>query len=144
MHKLTLKELKEVVDNHKVLWTWLADETLIRKYKVEKYEFFAEHGIYRLEAPICCCYCCEYDVQNLNGCASCPWGELKCFDSLFNEWLGEDDYVEAAELARQIANFPLKKKYVKQYIKECRESRDVKIIPDEYKENMMRKFMEVR
>lgn len=32
MHKLTLKE---VVDNHKVLWTWLADETLIRKYKVQ-------------------------------------------------------------------------------------------------------------
>ena len=108
--------------------------------------FFAEHGIHRLEAPICCCYCCEYDAQNLNGCASCPldWGELKCFDSLFNEWLGEDDYVEAAELARQIANLPLKKKYVKQYIKECRESRDVKIIPDEYKENMMQKFMEVR
>lgn len=79
MHKLTLKELKEVVDNHKVLWTWLADETLIRKYKVEKYEFFAEHGIHRLEAPICCCYCCEYDVQNLNGCASCPldWGRTK-------------------------------------------------------------------
>lgn len=116
MHKLTLKE---VVDNHKVLWTWLADETLIRKYKVEKYEFFAEHGIHRLEAPICCCYCCEYVVQNsLKGeCENCPlsWGSVACFrgKALFIKWKREDNYIKAAELARQIANLPLKKKYVK-------------------------------
>lgn len=147
MHKLTLKE---VVDNHKVLWTWLADESLKRKRKVEKHEYFIEHEICYPNVPYEQCYCCEYVVQNsLKGeCENCPlsWGSVACFrgKALFIKWLGEDNYIKAAELARQIANLPLKKKYVKQYIKECRESRDVKIIPDEYKENMMQKFMEVR
>ena len=36
MKKLTLRE---AVDSHKVFWTWLADETLVRKRKVHKSEF---------------------------------------------------------------------------------------------------------
>lgn len=143
MKELTLRE---TIDNHKVLWTWLADETLKRKRKIRKIEYFLEHGIDDIDFPSHLCYCCEYaDQKSVDGsCTCCPleWGKSNCYitSGLFRKWEFEVDYKKAAELARQIANLPLKKKFIEQYEKECRESQ---VIPEDYKENLMKKFTEV-
>lgn len=79
MKKLTLKE---AVDSHKVFWTWLADETLVRKRKVHKSEFFKEKGINNAGIQKNECYCCEYVEQNSvdGSCIYCPlnWGSAAC------------------------------------------------------------------
>ena len=40
--KLTLKE---AVDNFREQWNWIADETLRRKYRVQKHSYFEMNGI---------------------------------------------------------------------------------------------------
>lgn len=142
--------LKEAIDGHRKLWSWLANETLERGRKVEKYKYFVKHEISYPNVPFEQCYCCEYVAQNsLKGdCENCPlrWGSVACYRgrALFIKWKSEDNYIKAAKIAMQIANLPLKKRYAEQYEKECREYMKSKAIPDSYKENMMNKFMEVK
>ena len=121
--------LRETVDNHRVLWNWLTDETLKRKRKVQKKEYFVEHGVEECDFPRNLCYCCEYNISNISKgqeCSSCPidW-KGKCYytESLYRVWYNETDYIKAAKLAREIANLPLKPKFTEQYENECREKK---------------------
>ena len=35
----------EAIANHRKMWNWIADETMKRKCKVEKWDYFKAHGI---------------------------------------------------------------------------------------------------
>ena len=58
--------LKTAVDNFRKQWDWIADETLQRKRKVAKGEYFVAHGISNI--PLMECYLCEFST----GCDVCP------------------------------------------------------------------------
>ncbi len=126
--------LKDAVDGFRKQWNWMADETLRQKRKVEKEEYFDTQGIDERDRPILCCYLCEYthSLKKYNPdmvvCNNCPinWGgkignccskDVRDDDKgLYEEWeKTNDDYEEAARLAREIANLPLKIKYMNDY-----------------------------
>lgn len=117
---------QEAIENHRKMWNWIADETLRRKHAVNKEEYFNHFNIESKDIPRCECYCCEYvfNRENHVTCNACPvvWGNDKtvyCLtdSSLFYKWeciilfldLLKENYLEAAELARQIANLPERK-----------------------------------
>ena len=126
--KLTLKD---AVDGFRKQWNWMADETLKRKRKIIKNQYFDEHDILRnIPLPHHCCYLCEFSKMICVGdawCNKCPieWGGKigNCYHKdrdedykgLFSRWEKTTDYEEAARLARKIANLPLKEKYRKEY-----------------------------
>ena len=110
----------EAIANHRKMWNWIADETMKRKCKVEKWDYFKAHGI--TDIPLCECYCCEYARDGLFAdCSRCPidWGgEFNiCLNrdsdgdgkGLFTLWCKEPDYVKSAELAKRIAELPERK-----------------------------------
>ncbi len=113
--------LKTAVDNFRKQWDWIADETLQRKRKVAKSEYFVAHGISNI--PLMECYLCEFST----GCDVCPvkWGGKLNFcinrnanldnKGLLAQWKYTKNYKKAARLARKIANLPLKKKYREEY-----------------------------
>ena len=98
----------EAIENHRKMWRWLAEETEKRERKVEKKKYFEEHGIE--DTPANMCYCCEYARRSLSECGHCPidWPRGGCSCWLYSLWCGATDYHEAAELARQIAELPVK------------------------------------
>lgn len=121
--------LKEAVDNFRKQWNWIADETLKRKRQVKEFEYFDEQVSVELSIPYNECYLCQFSgVERLvDQCTKCPveWsGEIgNCYDkdalddhaSLYGRWEMTTDYIEAANLAREIANLPLKKQYQEEY-----------------------------
>lgn len=126
--------LKEAVDSFCKQWNWMADETLTRKRKVEKEEYFDTQDIDKRDRPLLCCYLCEYahGLTKYNPdmvvCSNCPinWGGKigNCCSKdakddnkgLYEKWdKSTDDYIEAATLAREIANLPLKEQYREEY-----------------------------
>lgn len=128
MQELTLKEMLE---NHKKLWNWIADETEKRKRKVLKYEYFLNpYAKYPWNYFFACEY--AYQIEESVVCGDgickniCPldWGKgvfgenygCEEVSSPYSEWVGteNDDWKQAAKLARQIANIPLKPEYQKQ------------------------------
>ena len=130
-----MKELtkQEAVENHRKMWNWIADETLKRKRKVTKAEYFCEMNVDEDCIPLFTCYCCEYGDQKSNfrrpasrcvsKCKHCPldWkseiDDLMCinkykdgdFKGLFGKLDFETDYKKCAELAREIANLEERK-----------------------------------
>ena len=110
---------------HKKMWNWVADQTIKRKQKVTKDEYFKRKNIKKIYIPENCCYACEVaamsaiknNVSHLKMCDYCPinWdtkmlktkGDRKCVQSIYNEWLTEKNWRRCAELARTIANMPL-------------------------------------
>ena len=100
---------QEALENHRKLWNWIADKTMERKRRVEKFEYFEENGI---DMILNGCYCCKYDSQFNNLCDHCPidWGNDNndcCYkNSPYNKWSFEYDYLKAAQYAREIANLP--------------------------------------
>ena len=115
-----MKELltkQEAIKNHRIMWLWIANETLKRKEKVYKEDYFREMEISIENRPFNDCYCCEYDFQYSDDCSNCPldWkskvDSFMCQDKyemddekgLFEQWLDETDYKKASKLARRIA-----------------------------------------
>lgn len=111
---------KEAIENHRIMWNWIAEETLKRKEKVYKSDYFEEIGVLK-DRPDNNCYCCEYNYQKFESgdgeCEHCPldWkskvDSFMCQDKyeiddekgLFEQWLDETDYKKASKLARRIA-----------------------------------------
>lgn len=115
---------QEAIENHRKMWNWIADE--LEKGNGDKYlhivdikvEYFVKHNIKLKNRPFANCFCCEYTGSN-NGqfnCGDCPlkwpnggtcFGDginglyIRAWDACVN-----DNYAEAAKLARQIANLP--------------------------------------
>ena len=106
MMKLTREQ---AIAEHRKMWRWIAEETLKRKKKVWKENYFKEHPEYK-ELPISLCWCCDYVDDK---CSQCPlvWPDRTCFrkDSLFVKWFFEKDYEKAAEYAREIAELEERK-----------------------------------
>ena len=102
---------------HKELWNWLAENP--GKDKHEWPGWKAYHNGRFVES---CCYACVYDTVKgaeegcLDCCKYCPleWpGNLACGEkhSLYEEWgnaNAENYYETASNLARKIANLPVK------------------------------------
>lgn len=109
---------EQTIKKHRKMWNWIAYETLKRKRKVLKEDYFEEHGISMI--PYCECYCCDYDYDysikyDSYRCKACPiiWPDnMTCpnDNSLYEQFYScrNKDYKEAAELARQIAELPEK------------------------------------
>ncbi len=99
---------REAIENHRKMWMWIGNETLIKKRKILKSQYFDEN---KLELIEFLCFCCEYDKwQGNNQCEHCPidWGSYKCTyrNSPYRGWMEANDYREAAAFAFEIANLP--------------------------------------
>lgn len=100
---------KEAVENHRKMWRWIAEETLLREAKVHKKDYFEHFKIASI--PFRMCYLCDY-VNKLNikffKCRKCPvnWGKWKtCYadHSLYYKWYKTDDYELCAKYAKEIS-----------------------------------------
>lgn len=99
-------------NHHREMWLWLADHPEMIKEDWPGWEYNGgevEEGNYD-------CFACEYsdDID----CKDCPliWpkngiGENVCDDKdgLFTKWEWSTDLSERSQLARQIANLPVRK-----------------------------------
>ena len=104
MMKLTREQ---AIAEHRKMWRWIAEETLKRKKKVWKENYFKEHPEYK-EHPMNGCWCCEYVHQYDDICSKCPlkWPDnIFCIfiNSFYKKWFFEADYEKAAKYAREIA-----------------------------------------
>lgn len=105
---------EEAIRRHRMMWNWIAEETLKRKMAVGKPDAF-KHFKWNL-----CRYggnwCCEYVVSNNKKCSECPlvWPDNKCSGdkiSPYTKWCCEYDYNYelCAKYAKQIAELPERK-----------------------------------
>ena len=111
-HKLpTTKD--EFINEHRKMWTWIANETLRRKEKVEKYQYLS-HNVTKVVYNDC--WLCDYVYLTHKGhCEYCPlkWLDTDgnevnwCWEpsnSLYQAWNKEENYQKAYELAYKIDN----------------------------------------
>lgn len=104
---------EQLILEFRKMWNWIADETEKRQHIVFKDNYFKENGITNI--PMNHCYLCQLCLEQ---CSNCPvyWGkdcfgyDIYCYDddSPYELWLDAYDWEEATELAREIANLPLK------------------------------------
>lgn len=114
MEKLTKEE---AVKRHRMMWNWIAYETLRRKEFVTKQEA-VEHFGWNESKMRSGCWCCTYAYEDKDwGCNKCPiqWPEGRCYGlpngifGLYDIWRAikwTPNYKEAADLAYRIANLP--------------------------------------
>lgn len=108
---------EEAIKRHRMMWNWIAYETLRREEFVTKQEAI-EHFGWDESKMIDRCWCCTHTRKD-GSCEGCPiqWPGGKCCDGLnrrfglYNEWRHmkwnpDSDYKKAADLAYQIANLP--------------------------------------
>ena len=113
---------QEAIENHRKLWSWLADTAEKENRVVEKEEYFCEFKLPFIENDCCCCeYTLQFDTKH-DGffvmCSHCPvmWksnnrtNEFMCEKGgEYSEWkeaLFRKDVPEFIRLARIIANLP--------------------------------------
>lgn len=97
---------KEAVENHRKMWRWIAEETVKRKSKVFKKEYFIENNI--VDNIFCDCYCCDYVRQlDVPICEKCPvkwpYRNYCGFNSLMQVWAKSEDYEVCAKTALAIS-----------------------------------------
>lgn len=101
------------------MWRWIYRQTLKRKRKVTREEYFSKNKIE--EKVFNNCYCCEFAFgTDCSACRACPlnWGSYaetkKCVDKferndhkgLLAKWNSTVNWRNAAKLAKQIATLP--------------------------------------
>lgn len=110
---------------HQALWNWLADNP--DKKKDEWPEWSRYGGT--IEEVDCLCFACQYArdclIENgrlfANKCrVYCPLNigdnsNITCLNGMYDEWQFEEDFSRRSELAREIANLPVRT-YVDYYI----------------------------
>lgn len=127
--------LFETIEKHRWLWNGIARETERRKKPIGKRRFLESAGIEANMRPFRnTCYLCDYSGEFLFDCDLCPviWQTVDgtktdtCCDedSVYDAWEDTGSWREVAELARVIANLPLKAEYKEQYEQEKLESRE--------------------
>ena len=110
------------IAEHRKMWRWIADETTKRQEPVTKEDYFVAIGLEVI--PFCRCFLCDYCGVI---CENCPlvWdsniSDFKCFEKdrkgdgkgLYEKWFKctPDEWEQAAELARQIAELPEREEY---------------------------------
>lgn len=135
MNKIQVEKLINCIINHKKLWGWIAEKTLVSKgeYSVWKYDYFTAHPD---NIPVNYCFACEAaillskhantsskinsDIFAKRMCLYCPFqwndgGYPKCTDiiSPYNKWerLRNNEfeyYEEIARYAKEVRDIPLK------------------------------------
>lgn len=110
MEKLTKSE---AVRRHRQMWRWIADETEKRGECVDKIDAIRAIWPNLYLRPLNDCWCCEYgSMFGKQQCDKCPviWSARHCVLSReYNGWScawRKNDYKDAAEYARQIAELP--------------------------------------
>lgn len=108
---------EEAIKRHRMMWNWIAYETLKREEFVTKQEAL-EHFGWLSSEMFSRCWCCTYARKD-GTCADCPiqWPGDTCTglvgaEGLYDKWCYLrwcSDYKKAADLAYQIANLPEKK-----------------------------------
>lgn len=114
MNELPINLTKEeAIKRHRIMWYWIAFETLKQKRCIGKIEAFEYFG-WGEEAVPHLCWCCAYTKKREGGyhsCLLCPieWPDsLGCatIHGLYRKWVYEANYEIAADLALQIATLP--------------------------------------
>lgn len=103
-------------EKFKDMWTWIYEQTIRKKRKIKKDEYFKINKIDYNIRPNSNCYACEFAGTNIYGdvnCEKCPllWThndktlKFTCFNenSLYKKWYHCTDWKKAAELAKQIS-----------------------------------------
>lgn len=118
--------LKTAIEQHRKMWSWIADKTEEQRRVVRKSEFFEAHP--EEPRPVYDCYACDFvyeiSLRDRSGlkCRYCPfdWGSnsrtvrVNCesWHSPYKHWdaqrMVNGDWKEAAKYARMIAEIPLK------------------------------------
>lgn len=96
---------EEAIKRHRMLWNWIADETLRQKRFVTKWEAFAHFGWPDILNH---CWCCEYSGAGCNLCLV-DWGTgygCEINGSPYLLWHNSRSYEDTAKYAREIANLP--------------------------------------
>ena len=108
---------EEAIKRHRMMWNWIAYETLKRERFVTKQEAI-EHFGWCESKMRSRCWCCAYAYKDKDwGCNKCPiqWPGGRCYSflngvfGLYDDWCAMKEspkYKEAADLAYQIANLP--------------------------------------
>lgn len=108
---------EEAIKRHRMMWNWIAYETLRRKEFVTKQEAI-EHFGWNGSKMRSRCWCCTYAYEDEDrDCNKCPiqwpggrcYGFLKGVVGLYDGWCAmrwHPKYKEAADLAYKIANLP--------------------------------------
>ena len=111
---------EEAIKRHRMMWNWIAHETLRREKRVSKPEAIKHFG-WSTKNMRSVCWCCTYAHSDDDfSCEKCPiqWPEGLCTSSikgrgLYGKWCDtiwhKDDYKQAAEYAYEIANLPERK-----------------------------------
>lgn len=131
---VNLQTRDEYIEAFRYMWNWIADETIKRKEKVTKYEFFKEHGfgwslLTLNNVPLNFCYMCEYTKYKCKKCPvkwsttsndECNSNECVKMGAKYDLWDNAMDWQSASVYARAIANLPVvplkKMKKAKKYI----------------------------
>lgn len=114
-----MKDKQWYVDHHRKMWNWIADVIIASGSTVDIFELKGRYcnakGQYYIKFN---CFACEYTLGKRGGlnCSSCLfyWSELKkqygceAKDSLYHKCLNASSWKEQAELARKIANLPVR------------------------------------
>ena len=109
---------EQALNEHRKMWNWIADETEKRGYKVSKRDYlYRKRGFHELLFNDC--FCCEYALSAMKKgadttCSMCPidWGidetgkHITCLSSVYDKWNNATNPINAAQLARQIAELP--------------------------------------
>lgn len=108
---------QQAIEGRRKMWNWIADE--IKKEKcicnivILKIRYCKQNSL----DLFCNCFCCEYTAsKHSDDCSLCPldWLITKtCYhdkNSLFNRVVSCTTWQEQADLARQIANLPERKR----------------------------------
>ena len=113
---------EEAIKRHRLMWNWIAEETLRRKKCVDTIDAFKHFG-WRDGYQIYHCWCCAYDRHHGNDCSRCPikWPSktniLQCIDyypglqgkGINNIWrraVDNNDWRKAAYYAFYISMLP--------------------------------------
>lgn len=119
---------EEAIERHRMIWNWIADETLKQKAIVYKEDAF-EHFKWDWDKTLEGCWCCHYAIIERNKntynkgtvvCDYCPlkWSHNRCnyngefFKGLYSKWhiaTINNNYKKAAKIARKITNLPERK-----------------------------------
>lgn len=113
-----MKDKRWYVDQHRKMWNWIADQ--IEKEQSIQDIFYLKRAFCMAigEDPKCCCFSCQYDSEYPGEppCKHClfdfggfSWA-VSCEDpiSVYCKCLYSETWEEQAELARKIANLPVR------------------------------------
>ena len=119
---------QKAIEEHRKMWNWIAEQyengSTEEAYMLKE-QYCRDHGYFIISNE---CFCCEYDNQVANnvcdGCKYCPllWGTESKTSDFFCEYKDTGlwtrmwqltrygstilEHIEAAKIARQIANLP--------------------------------------